>query len=59
MSAHGPIEYRDASPKIRAVFAGLKRTRQVDDVNNFCKYLAPVLQPANFWQMRGKSACMS
>ncbi len=40
MSAHGPIEYRDASPAVRAVFDDIKRTRQVDDVNNFWKYLA-------------------
>jgi AhpD family alkylhydroperoxidase len=35
-----PIEYRDASPPVRAVFDDIKRTRQVDDVNNFWKYLA-------------------
>ena len=35
-----PIEYRDASPKVRAIFDDIKRTRQVDDVNNFWKYLA-------------------
>ena len=35
-----PIEYRDASPEVRAVFDDIKRTRQVDDVNNFWKYLA-------------------
>jgi len=35
-----PIEYRDASPKVRAVFDDIKRTRQVDDVNNLWKYLA-------------------
>jgi AhpD family alkylhydroperoxidase len=40
MSAHGPIEYGDASPAVRAVFDDIKRTRQVDDVNNFWKYLA-------------------
>ncbi len=40
MSVHGPIEYRDASPKIRAVFDDIKRARQVEDVNNFWKYLA-------------------
>ena len=40
MSARGPIEYRDASPEIRAVFDDIKRTRQVEDVNNFWKYLA-------------------
>jgi AhpD family alkylhydroperoxidase len=35
-----PIEYRDASPQVRAIFDDIKRTRQVDDVNNFWKYLA-------------------
>jgi len=35
-----PIEYRDASPAVRAVFDDIKRTRQVADVNNFWKYLA-------------------
>jgi AhpD family alkylhydroperoxidase len=34
-----PIEYRDASPGVRAVFDDIKRTRQVDDVNNFWKCL--------------------
>ncbi len=40
MSAHGPIEYRHATPEVRAVFDDIMRTRQVDDVNNFWKYLA-------------------
>ena len=40
MSAHGPIEYRDASPEVRAVFDDIKAARKVDDVNNFWKYLA-------------------
>jgi AhpD family alkylhydroperoxidase len=35
-----PIEYSDASAQVRAVFDDIKRTRQVDDVNNFWKYLA-------------------
>jgi AhpD family alkylhydroperoxidase len=35
-----PIEYRDAAPEVRAVFDDIKQTRQVDDVNNFWKYLA-------------------
>ena len=35
-----PIEHRDASPQVRAIFDDIKRTRQVDDVNNFWKYLA-------------------
>lgn len=40
MPSHAPIEYRDASPQVRAVFDDIKRTRQVGDVNNFWKYLA-------------------
>jgi AhpD family alkylhydroperoxidase len=40
MSAHAPVEYRDADGAVRAVFDDIKRTRQVDDVNNFWKYLA-------------------
>ncbi len=40
MSAHGPIEYGDASVAVRAVFDDIKLTRKVDDVNNFWKYLA-------------------
>ncbi len=40
MSAHSPIEYRDANAKVRAVFDDIKRTRQVEEVNNFWKYLA-------------------
>jgi AhpD family alkylhydroperoxidase len=35
-----PMEYRDAAPEVRAVFDDIKHTRQVDDVNNFWKYLA-------------------
>jgi hypothetical protein len=35
-----PIEYKDASPEVRAVFDDIKRLRKVDDVNNFWKYLA-------------------
>jgi AhpD family alkylhydroperoxidase len=35
-----PIEYRDASPEVRAVFDDIKHARRVDDVNNFWKYLA-------------------
>jgi AhpD family alkylhydroperoxidase len=39
MSTIKPIEYRDAPAKVRAVFDDIKRTRQVEDVNNFWKYL--------------------
>lgn len=35
-----PIEYGDAAPQVRAVFDDIKTTRQVEDVNNFWKYLA-------------------
>ena len=35
-----PIEYRDASPEVRAVFDDIKASRKVEDVNNFWKYLA-------------------
>ncbi|MFN8058482.1 MAG: carboxymuconolactone decarboxylase family protein [Vicinamibacterales bacterium] len=34
------IDYADASPAARLVFDDIKRTRQVDDVNNFWKALA-------------------
>ena len=40
MSRPGPMEYADASPRVRAVFEEIKRTRNVEDVNNFWKYLA-------------------
>src|ERR1700744_4827248 len=40
MPSRSPIEYRDAVPEVRAVFDDIKRTRQVEDVNNFWKYLA-------------------
>ncbi len=34
------VEYADAAPEARAVFDDIKRTRGVDDVNNFWKALA-------------------
>jgi AhpD family alkylhydroperoxidase len=40
MSPHAPIDYGNASARVRAVFDDIKRTRQVEDVNNFWKYLA-------------------
>jgi AhpD family alkylhydroperoxidase len=40
MSRTKPIEYADAAPQVRAVFDDIKRSRKVDDVNNFWKYLA-------------------
>lgn len=36
----GPIEYRDASPEVRAVYDEIKAARGVPDVNDFWKYLA-------------------
>jgi len=35
-----PIEYADASPRVRAVYDDIKQSRGVPDVNNFWKYLA-------------------
>ena len=40
MSAGKPIEYRDASPEVQAIYDDIKKTRDVSDVNNFWKYLA-------------------
>ena len=40
MSGRRSIEYRYASPEVRAVFDDIKHARRVDDVNNFWKYLA-------------------
>src|ERR1700677_1099602 len=40
MPPRNPIDYRDATPDVRAVFDDIKRARQVEDVNNFWKYLA-------------------
>jgi AhpD family alkylhydroperoxidase len=35
-----PVEYKDASAEVRAVFDDIKRLRNVPDVNNFWKCLA-------------------
>jgi AhpD family alkylhydroperoxidase len=40
MSRPQPIEYADASARVRAVFDDIKHSRNVEDVNNFWKYLA-------------------
>ena len=40
MSRPKPIEYREASVEVRAVFDDIKNSRNVPDVNNFWKYLA-------------------
>ena len=40
MSPIKPIEYSEAPPDVRAVYDDIKKMRQVEDVNNFWKYLA-------------------
>ncbi|APA88922.1 carboxymuconolactone decarboxylase family protein [Paraburkholderia sprentiae WSM5005] len=40
MTQPKPIEYPDAPPEVKAVYDDIKATRQVDDVNNFWKYIA-------------------
>jgi AhpD family alkylhydroperoxidase len=40
MSASGLIEYKDASPEVRAVFDDIMATRKTDWVNNLWKALA-------------------
>jgi AhpD family alkylhydroperoxidase len=40
MSYPEPIEYDHGAPAVREVYDDIKRTRQVDDVNNFWKFIA-------------------
>jgi AhpD family alkylhydroperoxidase len=40
MPPRPPIDYAGASPEVRTIFDDIKRTRRIDDVNNFWKYLA-------------------
>jgi AhpD family alkylhydroperoxidase len=40
MARYEPIEYDQASPRVRAVFDDIMATRKVDWVNNFWKVLA-------------------
>jgi hypothetical protein len=40
MNRPRPVEYADATAEVRAVFDDIKATRNVEDVNNFWKYLA-------------------
>jgi len=40
MTMPKPIEYADANDDVRAVFDDIKAKRNVEDVNNFWKYLA-------------------
>jgi len=35
-----PIEYKDASPRVKAVYDDIMKTRNVDWINNFWKVLA-------------------
>ena len=35
-----PIEENEASPEVKEVFDDIKKLRQVEEVNNFWKYLA-------------------
>lgn len=45
MATFGLIEYKDASPEVRAVYDDIMATRKVDWINNFWKAIAhdPVL----------------
>jgi len=40
MTTSGLVEYKDASPEVRAVFDDIMATRQTDWINNFWKALA-------------------
>ena len=40
MATLGLIEYKDASPEVRAVYDDIMATRKVDRVNNYWKVLA-------------------
>lgn len=40
MPTLGLVEYKDASPEVRAVYDDIKATRKVDWINNFWKALA-------------------
>jgi AhpD family alkylhydroperoxidase len=40
MATWGLVEYRDASPEVRAVYDDIMATRKVDWINNFWKTLA-------------------
>ena len=40
MSTLGLIEYKDASPEVRAVYDDIRATRKTDFINNFWKALA-------------------
>src|ERR1700745_2441941 len=40
MATLGLIEYKDATPEVRAVYDDIMRTRKIDWINNFWKALA-------------------
>ncbi len=40
MATQGMVEYKDASPEVRAVYDDIMATRKVDWINNFWKALA-------------------
>ena len=40
MSTFGIIEYKDASPEVRAVYDDIMATRKIDWINNFWKAIA-------------------
>ncbi len=40
MATLGPIEYKDATPEVRAVYDDIMATRKTDWINNFWKALA-------------------
>jgi len=40
MSIFGLIEYKDASPEVRAVYDDIMATRKTDHINNFWKAIA-------------------
>src|SRR5437868_12288989 len=40
MPTSGLVEYKDASPEVRAIFDDIMATRQTDWINNFWKVLA-------------------
>jgi AhpD family alkylhydroperoxidase len=40
MNRPHPVEYSEAPPEVLAVFDDIKATRNVEEVNNFWKYLA-------------------
>src|SRR6202142_1045930 len=40
MSTLGLIEYKDASPEVRAVYDDIRATRKTDYINNFWKAIA-------------------